>query len=132
MPRIPRLILVFVVLLAACGRDSVAQANSPTAQQELHAPTRSDGGAARSAGGFIYVSNYSSPPSSVAPSVLIYPVGSNGNVAPSSAIVGPNTGITSPNGIVVDGSGEVFVVDTGTNSILGFPAGAVGNASATV
>ncbi|MGB8411659.1 MAG: hypothetical protein WCE23_02425 [Candidatus Binatus sp.] len=37
-----------------------------------------------------------------ADSVTVYPAGSNGNVAPSATISGPLTGLSAPQGIVVD------------------------------
>jgi sugar lactone lactonase YvrE len=131
MCRDVRVVFVIGILLAGCSRGPTALPTSAVTPQQSDA---SPGRAARTAGGsgsFIYVSNQGRSASSPS-AVLIYPVGSNGDVAPSSAISGLNTGITTPNGIVVDASGAIFVVDTGTNSILGFPPGAAGNVSPIV
>jgi hypothetical protein len=51
--------------------------------------------------GTIYVANDGSS-NGGADNVTIYPAGSNGNVAPTSTISGPLTGLSAPQGIVVD------------------------------
>jgi hypothetical protein len=64
--------------------------------------------------------------------VTIYPIGSNGNVAPTSVIGGANTQLSGAEGIVVDNSGEILVANRDTNSIVGFPVGASGNVAPNI
>jgi len=49
----------------------------------------------------------------VAPSVFVYPAGSNANVAPIAAISGSSTGLIQPAGVAVDSSGKIYVADNG-------------------
>jgi DNA-binding beta-propeller fold protein YncE len=49
-----------------------------------------------------------------------FPAGQNGNVFPNRVIAGPHTGITSPHGLALDGSGRLFVADQSTNKVLVF------------
>jgi len=74
-------------------------------------------------------------------SVFVYPAGSNGNVAPSSATVSTTltTGLTYPEGIALDSSGNIYVVDDGVSgygppSVFVYAAGSNANAgpSATI
>jgi sugar lactone lactonase YvrE len=125
-------------LLAACAS---AAAVSPTA---FHPNAMLSGAAGigstshmrtPSSGGFVYVANVTqfniSHPPSVG-SVLYFPAGSNGDVAPAGVIAGANTMLTLVDGIVVDGSGEIYVANTDTNSIVGFPAGSSGNVTPNI
>jgi HYDIN/CFA65/VesB-like, Ig-like domain len=61
--------------------------------------------------------------------VSVYPVGSNGNVSPSATISGPFTGLGGSTGIAVDGSGKIYVSNTGGNSgsVTVYPAGSNGD-----
>jgi DNA-binding beta-propeller fold protein YncE len=54
------------------------------------------------------------------PRVEWFSAGQNGNVFPNRVISGPHTGITSPSGLALDGSGRLFVVDQATNKVLVF------------
>jgi sugar lactone lactonase YvrE len=80
---------------------------------------------------FVYVSNQSGGSPAVG-SVLYYPVGSNGDVAPSGAISGSNTHLAGANGIVVDSGGEIYVANSDTNTIVGFAPGSNGNITPNV
>jgi hypothetical protein len=80
----------------------------------------------------ILVSNIISSGSGFASQIDIYPVGSNGDVAPTTIIAGSQTLLGNVNGVVVDSSGEIFVVNTDTNSILGFLPGSSGNVGPNV
>jgi DNA-binding beta-propeller fold protein YncE len=51
-----------------------------------------------------------------------------GNVAPERLVSGPHTGLTSPTGIAIDASEEVFVADHDSGKILIFAADANGDA----
>jgi DNA-binding beta-propeller fold protein YncE len=66
------------------------------------------------------------------PRVEWFPAGQNGNVFPNRVIIGPHTGITSPRGLALDGSGRLFVVDQGTNKVLVFGSDANGDATPLV
>jgi NHL repeat len=53
----------------------------------------------------------------VAGSVTAYAAGASGDVAPTLALAGAGTGLSSPTGVVVDVTGRVFVANAGNNSI---------------
>ena len=63
------------------------------------------------------------------PRVEWFPAGQNGNVFPNRVISGPHTGITTPHGLAVDGSGRLFVADQATNKVLIFDPDARGDAA---
>lgn len=74
----------------------------------------------------VYVLNAEGSPTR---SVTVYAAGAHGNVKPIRVIVGEKTGLyAAPAGIAVDGSGRLYVLQSGTtNSISVFAAGAHGN-----
>jgi DNA-binding beta-propeller fold protein YncE len=53
----------------------------------------------------------------------------NGNIFPNRVISGPHTGITSPRGLALDGSGRLYVADQATNRVLVFDPDATGDAA---
>ncbi len=61
-----------------------------------------------------------------------FAAGQNGNVFPNRVISGPHTGITSPRGLALDGSGRLFVADEATNKVLVFDPDANGDAAPLV
>lgn len=61
-----------------------------------------------------------------------FTAGQNGNVFPNRIISGPHTGITSPRGLALDGSGRLFVADQATNKVLVFEPDATGDAAPLV
>ncbi len=61
--------------------------------------------------------------------VLWFAAALNGNILPVREIIGPHTGLTSPEGIAIDSAGETFVVDRQTNRVLVFAADAEGDAA---
>jgi hypothetical protein len=69
--------------------------------------------------------------------VTLYPVGSNGNVAPVATIDGAATTLTDPKGIALDSKANIFVLNVFVNysrprdgaSITEFAAGSRGNVS---
>jgi sugar lactone lactonase YvrE len=67
--------------------------------------------------------------------ITVYAPMSNGNVAPTLTIGGPNTeppgGMQSPTGLALDAALNIYVADKATNQILVFAAGATGNATPT-
>ncbi|HUO05778.1 MAG TPA: NHL repeat-containing protein [Candidatus Binataceae bacterium] len=63
--------------------------------------------------------------------INVFAAGSNGNVAPMATISGSNTEITSPAGIAVDSSGNIYVTNNGNNSLHVYPAGSNGNVTPT-
>ncbi len=73
---------------------------------------------------YIYVSNTTA--------INVYTAFAYGNVLPIGVISGSNTTLTGSNGIVVDRSGEIYVVDTPTGRILGFPAQTYGNVAPNI
>jgi DNA-binding beta-propeller fold protein YncE len=66
------------------------------------------------------------------PRVEWFPAGQNGNVFPNRVISGPHTGITSPRGLALDGSGRLFVADQATNRVLVFDPDAKGDTAPLV
>jgi nitrite reductase/ring-hydroxylating ferredoxin subunit len=66
------------------------------------------------------------------PRVEWFPAGQNGNVFPNRVIAGPRTGITSPRGLALDGSGRLFVSDEASNKVLVFKPDATGDAAPLV
>ncbi len=55
--------------------------------------------------------------------MTVYPVGSDGNVAPSSIIGGPKTGFYLPEGVAVDTSGNIYVTNVLASSVTVYPIG---------
>jgi hypothetical protein len=80
--------------------------------------------------GTFYIADAGSP--SDAPRVEWFPAGQNGNVFPNRVISGPHTGITSPHGLALDGSGRLFVADQATNKVLVFGPDATGDVAPLV
>src|ERR1700678_3743842 len=83
--------------------------------------------------GNIYVANESGGPAerherNDRGKVTVYPVGSDGNVAPIATISGSRTGLSYPLGIALDSSGNIFVTNTYTGNTRGSPP----NSSVTV
>jgi hypothetical protein len=73
-------------------------------------------------GGTVYVLDRGAAPD--AARVLWIVAGMRGNVAPEKTLGGPHTGMTSPTGIAIDNSEEVFVADHDSGKILIFDAAA--------
>lgn len=114
---------------------------APTATPDALAPVATISGASTKLGqptglgldasGNIYVVDQSSSACTPAcPAVLVFPVGSNGNVAPT-VIAGSNTTLASPTDVKVDKSGNIYVADehAGAGVVLVFAPGASGNAA---
>ena len=80
--------------------------------------------------GNIYVTNqYVTNPF---PSVTKYPPASDGNVAPIATISGAQTGLAGPRGIVIDGSGVIYVANSAAPSITEYAAGSTADAAPIV
>ncbi|HEY6418181.1 MAG TPA: NHL repeat-containing protein [Candidatus Binataceae bacterium] len=75
--------------------------------------------------GNAYVSNPNS--GSLPQSINVFAPPINGDRAPSPFIFGPNTDLTSPAGIALDGSSNIYVANTTSNRITVFPAGSNGD-----
>ena len=67
--------------------------------------------------GRLYVTNYNG-------SVTEYAKGASGNVAPVAVLSGPDTGLTRPQGIVLDSAGHLFVANYGGGSVTEYAKGA--------
>jgi len=85
------------------------------------------------AAGNIYVANQGSPAGNP-DSITIYPAGSNGNVAPTATITGPNTGLDFPSALTIDSHGNIYVANAGSSvealdSITVYSAGSSGNST---
>jgi tripartite motif-containing protein 71 len=77
--------------------------------------------------GNIYVAdggNYNASPP-IPASVFVYAAGSSGNVAPMATISGSKSGLSTPYGIVLDSSGNIYACDigleTGIESVFIYP-----------
>lgn len=62
-------------------------------------------------------------------SVTVYPVVATGNSAPLAKIVGSKTGLDAPFDVALDGSGEIYVLNTGNDSVTIYSSGADHNVS---
>jgi len=79
---------------------------------------------------YLFVSN---PLNLTSAEIAYFPLSSNGNVSPAGAIVGSNTQLTGyTEGVVVGATGEIYVAELDTNSILGYPPGSNGNVAPNV
>ena len=67
------------------------------------------------------------PNSSAPPSILGFPAGARGNLAPTVTISGSQTMLTSPAGVAVDAAGDVFAADLFGDQVLEYAPGAHGN-----
>jgi len=79
------------------------------------------------ASGNIYVADVGAAPG--AAKVIWLSAALNGNVMAARTLSGPHTGLTSPTGIAVDASEEVFVADHDSGKILVFDSDARGDTS---
>jgi len=61
--------------------------------------------------------------------ILVFPPGSNGNVAPSTAIAGAHTGIDGPIAVALDASVNLYAIDAQGSTVIVFAPGATGNAT---
>jgi sugar lactone lactonase YvrE len=59
--------------------------------------------------------------------VLVFPQNANGGPVPAQDITGTSTGLSVPEGIAVDRSGNMWVTNSNTSSITEYNAGATGN-----
>ena len=78
--------------------------------------------------GNIYVQSLNGPSGN--PSILVFPSGSNGDVAPAEAIEGSKTGLNDPVDLALDGSANIYDSDV-DNYLDVYAAGATGNAKPT-
>jgi len=104
-------------LLAGCGGAQPASNLDQTTAPAAH----------MQAVRYIYAANEVRNGSQWVSSVNVYSALLNGNVPPVAVISGAQTQLTQVNGIVVNAAGEIYVVDTDTNEIVGFPAGSNGD-----
>jgi len=93
----------------------------------LHRP---EGIALDPVNGDIYVANASGGSSSTG-SITIYSSTANGNVAPIGVIAGSSTGLSSPAGLTLDASGNIYVPNAATSTITVYAAGSSGNVAPT-
>ncbi|PYO70626.1 MAG: hypothetical protein DMD64_16905, partial [Gemmatimonadetes bacterium] len=70
-------------------------------------------------------------------SITVYAAGASGNATPTATIAGGNTGLNFPNGVALDGAGNIYVVNEfsgsagGPGTITVYAAGASGNVTPT-
>ena len=81
--------------------------------------------------GKLYVANY------FGSSITVYAAGASGNATPTATIAGGNTGLNFPNGVALDGAGNIYVVNEfsgsagGPGTITVYAAGASRNVTPT-
>jgi hypothetical protein len=129
--------IILVVILGACSISSTPTATpgaNSTPRGALQASVREPrvlGRAASSGNEYIFVSNDTQFGRGGTAEIDYWPVGTNGNVAPT-VIGGSNTGLSyGLEGVVLDSSGQIFVNSSYTGAILGFPPNSSGNVSPT-
>lgn len=76
--------------------------------------------------GTIYVTNNGSRNGAGVDSIVAFAAGSSGNLYPSTWIEGTSTHLAQPNGIAVDAHGDIFVANTGNNTITAYAPAATG------
>lgn len=91
-------------------------------------------GIALDSAGNIYVANQGPPSHDEPASITTYPAGSNGDVAPTTRIAGPKTGLETPSAVAVDSHGFIYVANGSDSqekldSVLVFSPGSNGNAA---
>ncbi len=89
----------------------------------LHSPT----GLYVDASGFVYVADSAQGFLSTPPDVQVFAPNSNGNLSSARVISGSNTNLAAPEGVVVDSAGNIYVANSGNNSIAVFAPNASGN-----
>lgn len=80
--------------------------------------------------GDIYVANTGGGASDDG-TITVYAPGSYGNVAPIATIAGYSTGLSSPEGLVLDASGNIYVPNDGNHTITVYAAGSNGDVAPT-
>lgn len=76
--------------------------------------------------GDIYVTDHGAGPGKAR--VMWFAAALNGNVAPDRVVTGPHTELTSPTGIAIDSSEQVYVADHDSGKVLIFDSDARGDA----
>jgi sugar lactone lactonase YvrE len=69
---------------------------------------------------------------SIGYTVDIFPALSNGNVIPSSMIMGLQTQLSQPSGIALDSQRNIYVANRGSNSVTMFASGSSGNVAPSI
>jgi hypothetical protein len=123
-------IAAVVTMLAGCGGSREQNGGTGAVQGllEIHLQVAR----ARTAPQYVYISNQVHSGSGWASTVNIYSAFLNGNISPSSVIGGSQTQLTAVNGIAVDSAGEIYVVNSDTDEIVGFAPGSSGDVSPNV
>jgi 6-phosphogluconolactonase (cycloisomerase 2 family) len=108
-----------VLAAAGCGNGTLS---TPQREQLTNASidTRAPGLAAGCP--CLYVVNDAS-----VGALTVYASGANGDAKPLQNIAGSDTGLRTPEGVAVDGNGNMYVANRGTNTITVYAAGSTGN-----
>ena len=85
-------------------------------------------GIALDAAGRLYVTNPGYPSNA---NITVYALSASGSFTPTATIAGANTGLSFPEGIVVDAAGRVYVANSSPNTITVYAPGAMGDAAPT-
>lgn len=120
-------VAAIAVLLTGCGVSQTALSMAGPVNLRGGSPVRSSGETK-----WVYVTNMIKSGSSWASTVTIYSASSNGNVSPVAVIGGSQTQLSQVAGIVVDDTGEIYVANIDSNSIVGFARGSSGNVAPNV
>jgi hypothetical protein len=114
-----------IAIFGSGQQGNVAPARSIAgANAGFHSPT----GVALDGSGKVYVAD-SGLGYHYSGDVRVFASGANGNVSPIATIAGANTGLSTPEGVALDSSGNVYVGNLGNSSVTVYAAGANGNAA---
>lgn len=89
-------------------------------------------GVALDSNGNIYVTCSIVSGHTIGYAIDVFPPASNGNLTPSSIIIGSQTQLDQPGGITLDSQGNIYVANRANNSVTMYAAGSSGNIAPSI